>query len=296
MSRSADKTQEIYNFLLDTFRRAYLSDQSKKFKRSTKIRFPSQESIIAFVYKSPKYVESNSYSQNTLKPDQVSVSKNTIRKAISQLIVDGKIEKREQGFQYVPQLDDKIGMHPVLDISSQIPIHIGVPENILLLTVENGMTNSVAEYLTSQFFNEDIVFLPIGKHILCISLIPSSVIENPHRAASPAHSHFLLRRRIELILHQFKLDYRDFPYCSFYETDYLYKYHPDIKKDLVRVAKMSPGNMYENLTALQRVLTWDSEALLDLQYKDLLLDDDDDDVEDSEAPPNPAVLDLYTQM
>lgn len=280
MPRSADKMPEIYNFLLDHFKRVYISDHSKKFRRSTKIRFPSQESIIAFVYKSPKYVDSHSYSQSTLQPDQISVSKNTIRKAIQQLLMDGKIEQTEQGFQYIPQLDDKIGMHPILDISSQVPIQIGIPENILLLTVGNGMTNSVAEYLSAQFYNEDIVFLPIGKHILCIALVPSSVIENPRRSTNPAHSHFLLRRRIELILHQFQLGYRDFPYCSFYETEYLLKYHPEIKNDLRRVAKMMPGEMYTNYSALLQVLQWDSEAFQDLQYKDILLDYDGDDNDD----------------
>ena len=282
MSRSADKTPEIYNFLLEHFKQIYFSKQSKKFKRSNKIHFPSQESIIAFVYNSPRYVNSNSYSQDTLQPDQVSVSKNTIRKAIQQLLIDGKIEKTSQGFQYSPQLDDKIGMHPVLDIAEQIPIHIGVPENILLLTVENGMTNGVAEYLSAQFFNEDIVFLPIGKHILCISLVPRSIIENPMLAATPTESHYLLRKRIELTLHKFKSDYRDFPYSSIYETEYLLNYHPAIKEDLARLAKMTPGDFYANYSALLQVLQWDSNARRDWEYRGILFksapaDDEDDD-------------------
>ena len=277
MSRSADKTKQIYHFLLDTFKRVYISNQSKKFKKSDKIQFPSQESIIAFVYKSPKYVKSDSYSQDTLQPDQISVSPNTIRKAIAQLIVDGKIEQSKNGFIYIPQLDDKIGKHPVLEISSQVPIHIGVPENILVLTVENGMVNCVAEYLSSQFYNEDIIFLPTGKYILCISLIPFSVLDDPIKQSSPSHSNLLFRKRIELILHQFQLNYRDFPYASFYEADYLIKYHPEIKKDLLRLSKHLPGSPIENYTWLTRTLQWNSDALLGADYTDLLIDEDEED-------------------
>lgn len=288
MPRSADKTNEIYTFLLDTFKRIYISNQTKKFKRSKIIRFPSQESIIAFVYKSSKYVKSNSYSQDTLQPDQISVSANTIRKAIAQLIVDGKIEQTEAGFQYIPQFDDKIRMHPVLEISSHIPVHIGVPENILVLTVDNGMSTSVAEYLSAQFYNEDIIFLPLGKYILCISIMPFSVLDDPIKQASPSHSHFLFRKRIELILHQFNLNYRDFPYSNFYETDYLIKYHPEIKKDLLSLSKHLPGSPVENYTWLTRTLTWNKGDLLAADYHDLLIDDEDEEEEVDETPDDNA--------
>ena len=280
MPRNADKQQEIYCYLLETFKRIYNSEQTKKFKRAELIRFPSQESIINFVYRSPRFVESSSYSQDTLQPDQISVSRNTIRKAISQLVIDNKIEQTKTGYQYIPQYEDKIRKHPVLDIASQIPVHIGIPENILLLTVENGMAESVADYLSAQFFRNDIIFLPIGSHILCISLLPASVIADPLKQITPFDSNKIFRSRIELILHQFKLDHRDFPYSDNYETEYLIKYHPEIKKDLWRIAKILGGDTVKNYTSLQKVLMWDREALLKSLEPEIFIDHEDEDDEE----------------
>ena len=120
----------------------------------------------------------------------------------------------------------------------------------------------------------------MGKHILCIAIMPFSVLNDPIKQASPSHSNLLFRKRIELILHQFQLNYREFPYASFYEAEYLIKYHPEIKKDLLRLSKHLPGSPIENYTWLTRTLQWNSEALLDDGYENLLIDEDEEDDED----------------
>lgn len=255
MSRPAAKAQEIYDFLLYSFKRIHNIDHTKKFKRSTKINFPSKESIIDFVYKSEKYIDSSSYKQNSLQPGQISVSRNTIRKAINQLILDGKIQPTKEGYQYITQLEDKMRMHPVLDIASKVPIHVGHIENILLLTVGNRMSTCVSDYLSSQFYAEDIIFLPLGKHILCIGILPSSVIDNPEKLSAPYDSYNLMCQRIEAALHRFELLHRDFPYNSLYETEYMSKHNPDVMTTLMKISSTFSGNVRKNYTWIQQAIT-----------------------------------------
>ena len=255
MSRPAAKVQEIYDYLLYSFKRIYDIERTKKFKRSTKVRFPSKESIIAFIYGTSKYIDSSSYTQDSLQPDQISVSRNTIRKAISQLILDNKIQLTKEGYQYIPQLEDKMSMHPVLDIASKVPIRIGYIENMLLLTVGNGLSVSVSEYLSSQFYAEDIIFLPMGKHIMCLGILPSTIMNQPEKISTPYDSYNLMCQRIEAALHQFEVLHRDFPYKNLYETEYMAKQHPEVMATLMKIASSFSGDAHTSYTWIQRAIT-----------------------------------------
>ena len=83
----------------------------------------------------------------------------------------------EINLNYVPHLEKALEEHPILSVAQQVNITIGVPESILVLTVSNGFANSVAEYLSAQFYKEDIIFIPIGKHIICSSVYPVSALK-----------------------------------------------------------------------------------------------------------------------
>ena len=257
MGRSSKKQDQVYDYILYCLRKIYEKEQSKKFIRSTKNPFTSKNAIVKFVFKSGLFVDSSSYTQKDLKPDQISISANTIRKAVDKLEFDSKITFDGTRYQYVPQLGDKLSNHPVLEIAPQLPITIGVPDSILLLTVGNGAAISVSNYLKSQFYNEDIVFIPLGDYILCISLLPNSILQSGEmpKQKQAIHPSVLLRERIKSVLHTFDLRYPNFNYHSLYEIEYLAKYHPQVKKELFETAESQVGNTYRTYSIMQQAIS-----------------------------------------
>ena len=257
MSRPSSKMDTVYEFLLFSFRRTYYQEQSKKFIRAPKKQLTSKNAIVQFVFSHKLFVNSNSYTQADLKPDQISISANTIRKAVEKLELDGKIEIRVGRYQYNPQLEDKLANHPILNTASDIPITIGVPESMIVLTVGNGATVSVANYLSAVFHKNDIIFIPLGEHILCVSTLPKSVLDSGKvpKEKSPIPPSVLLRERVKAALYRFDLRYPHFDYHDLYDIDYLAKYHPVVKSELFETATELEGNTYRTYSFLQHAIS-----------------------------------------
>lgn len=257
MSRPTAKVDAVYEFLLAHFRYVYYREQSKKFIRTQDVQLTSKNAIVKFIHKAKHFIDSGSYKQDELKPDLISVSANTIRKAVEKLEFDAKIEIRDGRYQYIPQLEDKLANHPILNTAADIPITIGVPESLMILTVGNGAAVSVANYLSAVFHKNDIVFIPLGDQILCISTLPKSVLDLgkvPNRNNSIPPS-VLLRERIKAALYQFDLRYPHFDYHNLYEIDYLAKYHPAVKSELLDAAGEMAENTYRTYSFLQYAIS-----------------------------------------
>lgn len=258
MSRPTSKCDAVYEFLLNFFRRLYYQERTKKFIRKPKHQLTSKNAIVKLIFSTKVFVNSASYKQDELKPDQISVSTNTIRTAVEKLELDAKIEQLEDGrYQYVPQLEDKLSDHPILNTAADIPITIGVPESMVILTVGNGASVSVANYLSSTFYKNDVIFVPLGDNILCISTLPQSVLDSgkipKEKDAVPPS--VLLRERIKAALFRFDLRYPHFDYHELYDIDYLAKYHPSVKSDLLNTAAQMEGNTYRTYSWMQRALS-----------------------------------------
>lgn len=258
MSRPTSKSNAVYEFLLNFFRRLYYREQSKKFIRTPNLQLTSKNAIVKLIFNTKLFVNSASYKQDDLKPDQISVSANTIRKTVDQLLLDAKIEQLSDGrYQYIPQLEDKLSNHPILNTAADIPITVGVPESIVILTVGNGASVSVANYLSAAFYKNDVIFIPLGDNILCISTLPSAVLNSgkipKEKDAVPPS--VLLRERIKAALFQFDLRYPHFDYHDLYDIDYLAKYHPCVKSELINVADQMEGNTYRTYSWLQRAIS-----------------------------------------
>lgn len=262
MSRPPSKLEAVYAFLLTTFRRTYYRERSKKFIRTPELQLTSKNAIVKFIYSCKLFVDSGSYTQADLKPDQISVSANTIRKAVEKLEFDGKIEFIDKRYQYKPQLEDKLSNHPILNAAADIPVTIGVPDSIIILTVGNGATVSVANYLSAVFYKNDIIFVPLGDHILCVSTLPKSVLDSGKipKEKDPIPPAVLLRERVKAALFQFDLRYPHFDFHDLYDIDYLAKYHPTVKSNLLDAAEAMEGNTYRTYSFMQRAISEYAES------------------------------------
>ena len=258
MSRPTAKIDAVYEFLLNFFRQIYYRERSQKFIRTPKHQLTSKNAIVNLVFNTKLFVNSASYKKDELEPDQISVSANTIRKAVEKLEIDAKIEQLDDGrYQYVPQLEDKLSNHPILNTAADIPITIGVPESMVILTVGNGASVSVANYLSSTFYKNDVIFIPLGDNILCVSTLPRSVLDSgkipKEKDAVPPS--VLLRERIKAALFKFDLRYPHFEYHELYDVDYLAKYHPAVKSEFLHAAEAMDGNTYRTYSWMQRALS-----------------------------------------
>lgn len=253
MARPSEKVEAVYEFLLAYFRRMYYREHSKKFIRVQDKQLTSKNAIVKFVFSSKIFIDSGSYKQDDLKPDLISVSANTIRKAVEQLEFDSKIEIRDGRYQYCPQLEDKLANHPILNAAADIPITIGIPDSMLVLTVGNGAAVSVTNYLSAVFHKNDVIFIPLGDHILCISTLPKAILDSGKvpKNKNTIPPSVLLRERIKAALYQFDLRYPHFDYHNLYEIDYLAKYHPGVKSEILDVANEMEGNTYRTYSFLQ---------------------------------------------
>lgn len=238
MAKPAERRDYVYNYILEHLRTIYEKLQSNKITRKEHKRYPNVTALINMVFDDEQFIDTASPHFEFRQPTQICISRNTVRKAINQLIADNKIRLSNGSYEYVPHLESALKEHPILPVAQQVAITIGVPESILVLTISNGFAQSVAEYLSSQFYKGDIIFIPIGNHIICIGVCPKSALQN---AANTPESesklnNSLLRMRIELVLHQFTLNYPDFQDGDLYEYGYLLSHNQQVInsfKDLI---------------------------------------------------------------
>lgn len=134
-------------------------------------------------------------------------------------------------------MEKSLDRHPILEIADKIDISIGVPKDLIVLSVAPEHASSIANYLSALFYKGDIVFIPIAGKILCISVLPKSVLDAP--SLMNISSSVGLRERIEMAIHQFSYRYPTFPYGENYEFAYHVSHHPSVVEFITKEAKIT---------------------------------------------------------
>lgn len=243
MPKQPKMQNEICNYILNVLYEQHKKQTANKITRigSNLKKYPTKESLVDLVLSDQKFIDSQLYEEK--QPGQATISKGTIRKAINKLISENKIALIEGSYTYVPHMDQSLAKHPILDIASQVNVTIGVPEDMLVLSVQEGYAPSISSFLSSLFYKGDIVFIPIGNTILCISVFPNEIIaSNSKSSDKPQKSGISLHHRIASALYQFKCSYPNFVYGLPYEVAYLLSHNEDIIK-MMQPSKTS-SNIY----------------------------------------------------
>lgn len=228
----------IYNYVLNYFESRYKEMRTiKRGQRKTR-KFPTIESIVDFVFENEQFFDSENWNEEP-RFDQIKISKGTIRKAIRKLITECKIAISQGSYEFVPHMESSLEQHPVLDIASKIDVSIGVPAETIVLSVSPEHTLSVANYLSSFFYQGDVVFIPLAGKILCISIYPKSILDKNKDLTQLPSKQIGLRQRIELALHSFNCSYPDFPYGQTYELAYHLSHNPDMIQAVDNMVRMT---------------------------------------------------------
>lgn len=228
MPRPLKKTMVVYNFVLATMETLYEEKYIQNKGQKTFPKFETKKALADYILDRSEFLTTEDHSDDPTKwAGEKIVCRTTVNNAINMLIDDNLIALGNNGYEYVPHLRDTLESFPILEIAPQTPISIGVPENILFLTVGNGFANQVAEYLSAQFHKGDILFIPLGNFIMCIGVLPKSVISGStaRKEANPEQ----FRIRIESVLYMFKLSYPSFEYGYSYEVAFAAHNNPTIK-------------------------------------------------------------------
>lgn len=300
MSKKPQRRTWAYNYILSFFKARYEESLTFQYRRDNlnDRKFPNRESIIRFVYEqNPTLVDTN--ETDKLKPGQVFISRNTIRNAINLLIEDKKIALVNKSFEFVPRIDNSIERHPVLEIADKINITIGVPNDMIVLSVAPEHSQSIANYLSAFFYKGDILFLPIASQILCISVLPARSLNKQTKKSTPIS----LRDRLEMALHKFHCDYPDFEYNRQYEMGYHMFYNSETSQQLRNAVKepekIDPTYCEKHMfSTVQTFILEGAKYDEDLQTKVPVnkiseLDTDDDDYDDQQiTEPTEADLEL----
>ena len=235
MPKKTKMENEIYDYILTYFKNRYKDNLANKItrKKADIKKYPTKESIVNLVLENTRFHESNNGDQQEL--GQISISRGTIRKAINRLCDENKINITNGSYEYDPHMERSLERHPILDIAPHINVCIGVPEDMIVLSVPPEFSSSIANYLSSLFHKGDILFIPISGNILCISVFPESVLDgscsvNTSKSVS-------LRERIHVALHRFKIDYPEFLYGQNYEYAYHVSHNPEIVEQIASDAK-----------------------------------------------------------
>lgn len=125
-------------------------------------------------------------------------------------------------------MTQSLSKHPILEIADKIDVTIGVPENMIVLSVAPEYVMSITKYLSSFFYQGDIIFIPIGGTILCISVFPEGALDKKVSACFKEESLKTLRNRIVMALHKFKCTYPQFVYGHNYDFAYHLAHNPTI--------------------------------------------------------------------
>lgn len=227
----------IYDYLLYYFESRYDEKQAIKRGKKEMKKFPTIESIVDLIFEDQAFFDSEKMDEDP-RPDQIKISRGTIRKAIRRLITECKIAISQGSYEFVPHMESSLEQHPILDIASKVDISIGVPAETIVLSVAPEHTLSVANYLSAIFYQGDVVFIPFTGKILCISIFPKSVLDKGGDLEQSPSKRIALRQRIELALHSFKCSYPDFPYGQTYELAYHLSHNPDMIQTVDNMIQM----------------------------------------------------------
>ena len=275
MSKQPQMQNVIYNYILNALHKQYKEKTANKISRGAAVfeKYPTKESLLQLVLKDPQFIDTESIDAK--KPGQSVISKGTIRKAINRLISDNKIALIDGSYSFVPHMDDSLEKHPILDIAPQINVSIGVPEDLLVLSVKQEYASSIASYLSAFFHKGDIIFIPIGSTILCIGVYPKEVLlslSTSNDKTSP--SNIPLYLRVGAALHQFKCSYPNFKHHDPYDLEYHFS-HNQTFIDLAQPNQNNTGKNahWSGIPLLPRI----QEGLASLsEFIDGKYDSDDD--------------------
>lgn len=290
MARERKLGDFVYNYILDHLKTVHELANSPNIVKYELPHYKNISEMIRGVLEDPIFFDVEEYS-NGKKPKegQMEISKGTIRSAINRLIDDKKIANVDGYFEYIPNIDSEFNIPPLLNIAPQTQITINIPESYIVLSVCNGLATGVAEYLSAQFYRGDIIFIPIGNHIICIGTLPQSVIEQKGKKETHPESNCTndLLNRILSVLHTFDIQYPQFSYGSQYETAYTSSRNPEINAQiremaydrekkrfsfhryimLMKMYKAHPWlEEYETLSSIFGPLTADHDGISDEEY------------------------------
>lgn len=238
MPKSAKKKLQVATFIRGTLEEIYIEKSKRKITKKNMPEFTSKEELVSYVLGDPRFLDSDLFSEmtkdeqeNIIKKGITVVSKNTIRGAIKYLF-DNALIDFESG-KYVwrpsPSLDDQY--FPILSIAPQTTVTMNVPENILFLTVPQSFSTAIADYLSAQFYKDDILFIPLGQHIMCVGVLPKSEISDTKKKDTNEGmpSNQWMQLRIKMALHKFKVKYPSFTYNFPYEMEYAMHHNDDFQ-------------------------------------------------------------------
>lgn len=277
MPKKNKKEQEVYKCLTHIFEHRYKRSHVSQMKRDepNEERFTTIQSIEDFLYMNTPFVETSLADKNT--PDKLKISRGIIKKAVHRLIKENKITKESGAFELVPHMEKSRDYHPILDIADKIDISIGVPDEMLVLSVAPEYVGGITKYLTALFHRGDILFIPIVDKIICISVYPKRMLfvglednskistkkdtqdsssdntqESTDNIETDTESkgdedseHIDLYSRIKLAVLQFKFDHPDFPHGEMYEKEYHLSHNNKYMNSLIpKVEKTLEGQEY----------------------------------------------------
>lgn len=239
MARTRKLGDFVYNYVLDHFRVIHEQANTPTVVKQDLPLYKNVSEIIRGILDDSLFFDIDEY-RNDKKPttNQIEISKNTIRNAIKRLIADKKIVCIDGYWEYLPPVESALNSTPILDIASKTNITVNVPNSYLVLTVNNGLAACVAEYLSAQFYKGDIIFIPLGNHIICIGTFSESSLkkELSEKNILEFSSTAVLLDRITSVLHNFQLTYPQFSAGIHYETAYTASHNPNITAQIREMA------------------------------------------------------------
>lgn len=255
MAKPRKLQSEVYEYLLKELKEIWRINRSSQIIKKKTPRFPSKASLANYVLSSPFFIDSNNHVRDTDDTKgKTSLSRNTVTLAVNRLIDDKKIVLGPNGYEYDPHFEEDLDRFPIRNIASQIDITIGVPENMLFLSVSNGMAASVAEYLSALFHKGDILFIPLGEIIMCVGVLPLRKIEAGDALIGDSWEWML--SRIEVALSGFNMRYPNFSYKMAYEREVGLYHDPNMMED---IEQQAAENIENNPTSIILGKTKDEE-------------------------------------
>lgn len=297
MSRNKQLRQKVAGYIFGMF-------EDLHYQKTSRISmhpippFTDKVSIVNAVYESGYFVDSSKHhAPPKLLPNQVLVSPTTVMNAINDLIAAGYLTLGENGYEHIPRYNENLKHYPILDIAPQIDISFGIPENLLILTVQNGAATSVAEYLSAFFYKGDIIFIPIGNNILCIGVLSNhyaTKLDKGETIPLTNHSKFF-KFRIESALHKFNCHYPKFGSNDFYDIAYTARHTPEVIASLKEQADTLP----KDISQIGSTPFYSFYQTLNLISKYDNVSDDDDSIDydaDISGYPTQEELDDFTYL
>ena len=218
--------------------------------------FKFKESIVQAVLGSEYFYDSEDLSIGAelslkAKNGAVPVSKGTIRKAINYLIDENLIkEDDEKGFIWAEHTPLNEKYYPILSAAPHISVTVNTPESLLVLTVPPEFSQSIAAYLSAQFYKGDILFLPMANHILCLGVL--SEVGFTQEKQREFLSQKVMQERIERALHGFQVSYPKFLYGGVYDVAHAAFHDPKTRTELHEIANNPVETDTSYITGTQR--------------------------------------------